>query len=217
MGLRGLLGSIILLAVLGIGGVIYRIEMARPMGGACALDAKVCPDGTSVARIAPSCAFPACAPPNISIESAGIEFALPEGYLADGRMAVGDPAVVGAYTKESGSDYGPTIVIRVYPIGASSTPIETIRATAIQDGSGLPAPATAFSATTIGTHRFTKVQIGRFEGVVDTAYYLSRETDVLRFDAIDHGVTNWTDPSLDVLTLTAAQDLKKLLQTLQGG
>jgi hypothetical protein len=108
-----------------------------------------------------------------------------------------------------------SIMIRQYALDARPRPPDFIRSNAIMDPSGLPAPATAFSSTMIGTHRFTVVQVGRFEGQVDTAYYLARENDVLRFDAISRGV-DWTNPSLDVAKLPTNQDLRALLGTLQG-
>ena len=80
----------------------------------------------------------------------------------------------------------------------------------------MPAPTTAFSSTVLGAYRFTVVAIERFEGVVDTAYYLARGTDVLRFDAIDRGV-DWTNPNLDTTLLPANAALRKLLATLKGG
>ncbi|MDP2651967.1 MAG: hypothetical protein Q8O94_02435, partial [bacterium] len=61
----------------------------------------------------------------------------------------------------------------------------------------------------------TVVSIERFEGVIDTAYYLARSGDVLRFDAIDRG-TDWTNPNLDISALPAHAALLKLLATLQG-
>ena len=108
------------------------------------------------------------------------------------------------------------IIIRQYAITVSSTALATIKQTAIGGTSGAPVSATSFSSTTLSTHRFTIVSIQRFEGVVDTAYYLARETDVLRFDAIDNGVTNWTDPNLDTAALPANAALQKLLTALQG-
>jgi hypothetical protein len=79
-------------------------------------------------------------------------------------------------------------------------------------------PTTGYSSTVLGTHRFTVVSIERFEGVIDTAYYLARPTsgDVLRFDAIDRGVPNWTDQTLDLSTLPAHAALAKLLANLQA-
>ncbi len=132
--------------------------------------------------------------------------------------ALPDTASVAAYelpaTASSTSAAG--IIIRQYAINASSTALAVIQQTALSLPSGLPAPVTAFTSTVLGTHRFTVVSIERFEGVVDTAYYLARGTDVLRFDAIDNGVTNWTDPNLNISVLPARVALRKLLVTLGG-
>jgi hypothetical protein len=107
------------------------------------------------------------------------------------------------------------IVIHRYAIEASSTALATIQQTAIGGASGAPVSPTLFTSTTLGSHRFTVVSIERFEGVIDTAYYFARSTDVLRFDAIDRGA-DWTNPSLDVGALSAHAALVKLLTTLQG-
>ena len=187
---------------------------SRPV--ACQADAKVCPDGTSVGRTEPSCTFPACPPPNVSLLDTGIAYAVPEDFVI---IALPDSASVVAYEMSDPVSIEPlaTIVIRRHAINASSTALATIQQTAIGGASGLPVPTTAYSSTVIGTKRFTVVNIERFEGVVDTAYYLARSTDVLRFDAIDREVMNWTDVSLDISRLPANTSLRELLATLQGG
>ncbi len=207
--------GIALIIVLGIGGFLYRAAIERRETiTACPLDAKICPDGTALGRVAPACSFPACPPPNVLLANLNLAFALPEGYE---EVKAGTS---GAITYRRGGVASTTesseIVINRYPLVGTTTPIEVIRTTAIQDASGLPAPATAFTSTTIGTRRFTTVPIGRFEGVVSTAYYFTRGTDVLRFDAIDRGVVGWTNPNLTVATLPAQADLRQLLLTLQG-
>jgi hypothetical protein len=214
--MKTLLAGIVLIIILGVGGFLYRAEMEnRSQTVACPLDAKVCPDGTAVGRIGLSCTFPACPPPNVSIDSLNISFALPEGYAT---MALPDAASVAAYSKDNSasSTDESDIIIRDYAIDASSTAISVIQASAIGDVSGAPVPVTDYSSTQIGTHRFTVVSLGRYEGVVHTAYYLTRGTDVLRFDAIDRGITDWSDPNLDVSSLPATIDLHYLLGTLQG-
>jgi len=67
----------------------------------------------------------------------------------------------------------------------------------------------------LGGTNFTVVPIQRFEGVIDTAYYLSRGADVVRFDAIDSNVANWTASGLNINQLPAEAALRKLLSTLQ--
>lgn len=224
----GVLVTIVVIA----GGFWYRDAVEHPSQQiACPTDAEVCPDGTSVSRTGLSCTFPQCPPPNVSLSDVGISFAIPSGFNA---MALPDSASVAAYempaTSSASSDSSSSpqatadIVIRRYAIDASSdstsspqaTALETIQQTAIGGASGAPVDATSFSSTVLGTHRFTVVSIQRFEGVVDVAYYLARSADVLRFDAIDTGVANWTDPNLDTPTLPANAALEKLLATLQG-
>jgi len=212
--------GILLIIIVGIGGLVYRNAVERSSQPvACPMDAKVCPDGTAVARTGLSCTFPACPPPNVSLPDAGISYAVPEGFTIE---ALPDAASIAAYAASASSTVAgelpiAEIVIRRFAVGASSTPLATIQATAIGGASGAPISATAFSSSLIGNRQFTVAAIERFEGVVDTAFYLSRpdQNDVLRFDAIDRGVVNWTDSRLDVMALPAAAALNRLLTTLQ--
>src|SRR5207244_1671503 len=125
---------------------------------------------------------------------------LPQGF---GEMAPPDSASIAAYTlpASASSTNDAIITIRRYAINASSTALATIEQTAIGGASGAPVNPTSFSSTVLGNHRFTVVSIQRFEGVVETAYYLARANDVLRFDAVDMNVTSWTDSNLDKSTL----------------
>jgi len=213
--MRSLLLGILLIIILGFGGFFYRNAIEHPTQPiACPLDALVCPDGTSVSRTGLPCTFSACPPPNVSLPDVGISFAIPAGFSA---AEVPDATSVAAYefSVEDSSTQAASIIIRRYAISASSTALATIRQTAIGGPSGLPIGATQFTSTLLGNHRFTVVSIERFEGVINTAYYLARGTDVLRFDAIDRDV-DWTNPNLNVSTLTAHAALAKLLSTLQG-
>jgi len=215
--MKSLLFGIVLIIVLGIGGLVYRNAVEHPAQPiACPMDAEICPDGTSVSRVGLSCLFPVCPAPNVSLSDIGIAFAIPAGFTA---VSLPDASSVGAYEMLSTSPVGETtadLIIRRYAINASTTALETIKKTSIGAASGAPVSATSFSSTILGVHRFTVVSIERFEGVVDTAYYLARTTDVLRFDAIDRGIINWTDPNLDILTLPAHAALVRTLTTLQG-
>jgi hypothetical protein len=211
--MRNLFVGVLLIIVIGIGGLVYRNSVEHPsLPITCSLDSKMCPDGTSVTRSGPACTFAECPPPNVAFPDVRIAFALPEGFVAGEAY---DAATIAAYEKKSASSMDTNrIIIRRYAVGASSTPLATIQETAIGGASGLPAPAT-FSSSVIGTRRFTIVSLERFEGVVDTAYYLARGTDVLRFDAIDAGVTDWMDPALDTTTLPTQAALVQLLSNLQ--
>ncbi len=206
--------GIVFIVIVGIGGLVYRNAIehsSQPI--ACPMDALVCPDGTSVAREGSSCAFPACPPPNVSLADVGISFALPAGFAI---AELPDAASVAAYDMNaSTTGAASTIIIRRYMIEATSTALATIQQTAISGTSGAPVSVTSLTSTVLGNHRFTAVLIERFEGVVDTAYYLARGTDVLRFDAIDRGA-DWTNSNLNVSALPAHAALMELLATLQG-
>ncbi len=215
--MRNLLLGILVIILVGVGGLIYRNAAEHPYQQiACPLDAKICPDGTSLSRTGSSCTFPACPPPNVSLDSISIAYAIPNGFS---DAALPDAAAVASYDEPSASSTEPdSIIIRRYLIAASSTPLATIQGTAIGGASGAPVPTTSYSSTVIGTHRFTVVSIERYEGIIDTAYYLARPDsgDVLRFDAIDRNVSNWTDPALDENSLPAHAALRTLLLNLQA-
>ena len=214
--MKSLFYGVLLIVLVGIGGLVYRnaIEHAsRPI--ACPVDALVCPDGTAVGRTGLSCTFPSCPPPNISLTDSGISFAVPAGFT---EAEFPDATTIAAYirTASTSSDTDARILIRQYAIAASSTALATIQQTAISEPSGLPASVTSFTSSILGSYRFTIVPIEQNAGVFTTAYYLSRSTDVLRFDAVDVGVSNWMDKTLDKSALPAHAALSKLLSTLQG-
>lgn len=213
--MKSLFLGMLVIVIVGIGGLVYRNAIEHPSQPiACPLDAKICPDGTSVARTGTACVFAECPPPNTRIEGLGIAFALPSGFtwVANGTP---DDYVYEGSKPSPESDATASIEIQRYLIDASSTPLATIKENAVSGTSGKPINPTSFTSTVIGSHRFTVVTIERFEGTIDTAYYLAREKDVLRFDAIDMG-TDWTNSSLAVSALPAHAALLKLLATLQG-
>lgn len=211
--MKGFLSGIVLIILIGVGGLVYRNAVEHPSRPiACPLDSKSCPDGSLVARSGPACEFGACLPPNVSLTDARILFALPESFVP---AELPDATSIAAYEASTASSTGSSrIVVRRYAITASSTALAAIQETAI-DGTGQPVPATSFSSSVIGARRFAIVSIGRFGGAVHTAYYLARGTDVLRFDAIDTGVSNWSDSELDTASLPAHAALVKLLTAMQ--
>lgn len=212
--MKSLLLGVLLIIIVGLGGLVYRNAVEHPSQPiACPMDAQVCPDGTAVARTGTSCTFSQCLPPNVSLTDIGISFAVPAGFSA---AALPDASSVVAYEMPNASSTETaSIIIRRYAIAASSTALATIQQTAISGASGAPVSVTSFTSTVLGNHRYTVVSIERFEGVIDTAYYLARSSDVLRFDAVDRGA-DWTNPNLDVAKLPAHMALAKLLSTLQG-
>lgn len=212
--MKGLLAGILLIIILGFGGLVYRNAVEHPNQPiACPTSEVVCPDGTSVSHIGNTCDFPACPPPNVTLSDISISFALPDGFIT---TILPDAASVAAYELSTvSSTSAANIIVRRYAIAASSTALATIEQTAISATSGAPVNPTSFTSTFLNDRHFTVVLIERFEGVIDTAYYLARGTDVVRFDAIDRGV-DWTNPDLDVSALPAHAALAKLLATLQG-
>ncbi|MGH7175010.1 MAG: hypothetical protein ACREGR_01460 [Minisyncoccia bacterium] len=206
--MKTLLYGILLIILVGIGGLIYRNAVSHPMApaGACPLDAKLCPDGSAVGRVAPACNFAPCPPPNVSV--AGIVFALPGGYAS---TTLPDDSSVAAFVSEGVTPS--QIVIHSYALATSSAQ-DVIYATAVGDASGAPVSPSAFSATTIGTRTYTFVVLGRSEGVIHAAYYLPVGGSVLRFDAIDQAA-DWTNPNLDISVLPADSALRAMLTTLQ--
>ena len=210
--MKSLLFGILLIILIGVGGLVYRNAVEHPQQPiACPVDSLQCPDGTSVPHVANSCDFPACPPPNVSFPDSNIAFAVPDGFIA---TTTSDATDIAAYANTNASTSA-SIIIRRFAVIASSTALATIQQTAISGTSGAPVPITAFSSTVLERMNFTVVAIERSAGVVDTAYYLSRGTDVLRFDAIDQNVLNWADPILDISTLPAHAALTKLLATLR--
>lgn len=214
--MKKLLISLLLVIGIGSAGLVYRNAAEHPSKQiACPMDARICPDGTAVSRVGSSCTFSECPLPNISLPDVKISFALPAGFSP---LEAPDETMVAVYALSpvASSTGTASIVIRRYAISASSTPLEVIQETAIGGASGIPVSATSFTSTVLGGYRFTVVSIERFEGTIDTAYYLAHGTDVLRFDAIDDQNPAWMDPNLNVASLPAHSALQKLLITLQG-
>ncbi|HUX81028.1 MAG TPA: hypothetical protein VMV38_01765 [Candidatus Paceibacterota bacterium] len=212
--MKQLFWGIAIIILIGVGGFMYRNAVEHPYQPiACPLDAEVCPDGTSVSRTGLSCTFPVCPPPNVSLTSLGIAFAVPDGFIGG---VVSDGSNQATYQSNTvSSTTAATIEITRYGISASSTALAVIQQTATSTTTGMPMGITSFSSTVLGNHRFTLVTVGRAGGTIDTAYYFDRGTDVLRFDAIDTGVSNWADPNSNLSVLPAHAALIKLLATLK--
>lgn len=210
--MKGLFFGIVLIITIGFGGLVYRNVLEHPKEKriACPLDALVCPDGTAISRVGVSCSFPVCPPPNISLPL-GVAFAIPAGFV-ESEHADGESIV--SYESSASSSMS-RIVLRRYAIAASTTALETIQKSALDGVLNVPINMTLYSSTILGTRRFTIVRIERSNSRLTTAYYFARSSDVLRFDAIDSGVKNWSDARLDISKLLAHAALEKLLATLQ--
>jgi hypothetical protein len=206
--------GIALIILIGFGGFFYRnaLEYSNRQIK-CPVDTFVCPDGTKLEHTGLACDFPACPPPNVSIAELGLAFALPEGFEVTANT---EPGSVATYKTPSVTSFEDgSVIIRRYPITASTTALAIIEESSSNNTAGLPVSPTRYTSATINGRNFTVVPVDRFEGVIVTAYYLVRGQDVLRFDAIDRGA-DWTNPELDIFTLPTHRSLVELLGTLQG-
>lgn len=226
--MKQLFFSVVLLAVVGIVGFLYRATLEGPLHGtnmatstaaACTAEAKICPDGSSVGRSGPSCEFAACAFPNVAMPAAGIAFALPIGYKADAANT-GDTSLLGAYEKVSlisTSSAPETIVVRRFPIPAGKDANSVMLAQTMYESSGLqPKSMQEFKPVIINGTTYQMIVVERFEAIVHVEYYLPRTHDVLRFEALERNVMNWSDPALNVRTLPSVAALESTLGTLQS-
>ena len=221
---------VVLLVILGVAGFLYRATLEAPLHGtntasststACQADAKVCPDGSSVGRSGPSCTFAACPLPNIELPQLGISFVLPTGFSTTNNATNIDETLIAAYEESrivgaaASSTQPDSIVVRRYPIPAGKDANEVMLAQTMYESSGMqPSSMEAFTPVIINGKTYQMITVERFEAQVHVLYYLPRETDVLRFEATEHDVKNWTDASLDVRKLATVAALEKMLATL---
>lgn len=213
--MRELAAGLVILFVVGFGSFLYRNTMERPFAReampACTLEAKLCPDGSSVGRSGPSCAFSPCAFPNVELREVGISFLVPEGYEAAAGNALA------SFSKPSASG-NPAHRLAVYryaiPEGARAEDV-LLRETRFQPADEPASSLERFDQVPVGAHTFYRVTVERFEGLVHTSYFLARESDVLRFDVVEHDVLDWTGPTFTLEDLPEHRALRALLASLQ--
>lgn len=227
--MKQLIFFVILLAVFGFAAFMYRATLEAPFHGtntasstatACTAEAKVCPDGTSIGRTGPNCEFAACPLPNIELPPAGVSFVLPAGYKANPAALGADSTLIGAYEKlqlGSSSTQPDAIVVRRYAIPAGKDAnFVMLTETKYETADMQPKSMQEFKPVIINGKTYQMFVAERFEAVVHVEYYLPRDNDVLRFEALQHNVMNWSDPALNVRTLKTVADLETLLGTLQS-
>lgn len=224
--MKQLLALVVLLMVLGVAGFAYRNALEHPsapvppQGGtatACTADAKLCPDGSSVGRTGPECAFAACALPNAEDASIGIGFVIPTGYVANGEAIGADETLRAVFDKPAAGSVPHTILIRRYAIPEGKTGPDVVLANTMFEPSGnTPKSLKEFKPVVINGKTYQTVVLERFEGVVHSAYYLVREKDVLKFEILEKDVKNWTDAKLKVEDLPEHKALQALLTSLQS-
>lgn len=217
--MKTLIFGIVLIVLLGVAGFFYRNVMesaGAPEPVACTMDAKICPDGSAVGRVGPSCAFEACPPPNAEVPP--FAFVLPAGYRANDQALGSDPTLLAAFEKSALGD-GPShaIVIRSFPIPAGKTDEDVIVEETLFETSGMGAESIdQFTEETIGGKPFYKVVVERFEAQVHSLYYLPSPAGVVyRFEVLERDVTEWTDPSLVVEELPEHAAFREMLRALE--
>ncbi len=209
--MKTLVFGIVFILLIGLGGFFYRNVAERagaPAPVACTLDAKVCPDGSSVGRTPPACEFQACAFPNVELNDVQVSFVAPEGYV------VGENANTLVKPSLSASVQH-RITVHSYPLGEGETADDVILAHTRYQPSDMQAEDfSRFETLLIDGKEFRMTVIERFEAVVHSAYFLPREGDVLMFEVVEHDVTDWMNPDLEVRELPEHQALETLLSTL---
>lgn len=217
--MKQLLAGIVLILVLGVGGLVYRNVMERPgdqpAGLACPEDARMCPDGSSVARVAPSCSFAPCPFPNIQMNEIGIAFAVPQGYSEDATAS--SQQALRTFSKPSSTENVPhRITVSRFSIPEGKTGEEVIlENTRLQPADMAPEDMSRFSLVTVGGKSFYAIVIERFEAQVESAYYLIREDEVLRFSVAERDVADWMESELIISELPEHQALLQMLETLE--
>ncbi|MES2994457.1 MAG: hypothetical protein V4681_00205 [Patescibacteria group bacterium] len=220
LSIKQLLAGVLIIIVLGVGAFMYRNAMERPLvpGGAvaCTEEAKICPDGTGVGRQGPSCEFAACPPPNVEIADAGIAFALPAGYTQI-LAGAANQETLRIYQKPSLSpSVQHNITVKRYPIPTGKTADEVILANTRYQPSDMDAEDfSRFKTVTLGGKQFRTTVIERFEAIVQSSYFVVSGNTVLRFDIVEHDVTDWMEPNLVVEELPEHAALQRMLATLQ--
>lgn len=224
--MKAVIAGVAVILVVGVGAFLYKSAIEKPQEmytgqtvattTACSQDARVCPDGTAVGRTGPNCSFAACPPPNVSytIGSSTLAFVKPSGFAEQGT---GSGNIIATFEQTSTtSSNASTITVQAFPIGSGQTPGQVMLANTTFDPSGLQATSTiGFKNITEGSNVYSEVKIGQFEGVVQSAYYLTTPTVVYRFDITERGVQDWMDASLDPDTLPQHAEMLQMLSTVQ--
>lgn len=213
--MKQLLGGTLLIVILGVGGLLYRNALERPLGEyqACTLDARVCPDGSAVGRTGPSCSFAPCPPPNMERSDMGISFVAPSGFVEASEHE--EDAI--EYARDEEGSVRDSIEIHRYPIEEGQTAQDVVLKHTLFSPRGEYATSLSeFTEETLGGKTFYVATIERFEAQIHTVYYLVRTNDVLAFEATDRNVAEWMNPSLDIKTLPTQAALRDLLETLQS-
>lgn len=219
--MKELVAGIVLIVVVGLGGFLYRNMLERnmvpqPDTVACTMEAKICPDGSSVGREGPSCEFAPCPGEGSGLQQIGVSLTPPPGYTANPNALGADATLVATFEKPGVSNTQPphAIVVRRYAIPEGQTADDVLLATTMLEPSGMTPELGDFETITIGGKVFKKIVVERFEAQVHSVYYFIRAADVLRFEILERDVTNWTDPNLVITNLPEHQAFLSMLAAL---
>lgn len=206
--MKQLLLGVVLLVLVGIAGFFYRnaLEVSGPVT-ACPLDAKLCPDGSSVGRVLPTCDFAAC-----PVAEGKVSYVMPAGY-SEGVAVEG---ALDVFVKPSLSTTPQhTITVREYMIPEGQTANDVIIANTRFSPSDMQAESMdQFEPVTINGKTYQSVVIERFEAIVHSAYFLPLEGRVLKFEIVEHDVTDWMEPTLAVKKLPEHAAFIQMLGTV---
>lgn len=217
--MKQLFALTVALAIFGFAGFMYRNALEHPnepMPIACTMEARLCPDGTSVGRSGPSCEFSACAFPNTEDKTIGIAFAVPSGYVSNPEAIGSDESLRAVFDKTSNGSVPHSIIVRRFFIPEGKSGEEVVVANTMLEPSGNTAKSIKeFKPVILNGKTYHTIVLERFEGQVHSAYYLVRASDVLKFEVLEKEVSSWTDPALVVSNLPEHRALQTLLATLQ--
>lgn len=218
--MKQLVAGVVIIIVVGLGGFLYRNIMERsavpqPDGIACTMEARLCPDGSAVGRQGPNCEFSLCPAPNVDSAELRVAFLPPSGYTqTEAGAAFQETQRI--FEKPSLSGNAPHLVtLKRYEIPEGQTAEQVLVSKVRRQPADMPIESIDDLGTaTLGNNTYRTFVIERFEGQVESAYFLIRERDILVFSILERDVTNWTDASLVIDTLPEHQALRQMLTTL---
>ncbi len=217
--MKTLAAGVVLILLLGFAGFFYRnvAEQTATPQMACTLEAKICPDGSSVGRTGPSCEFAACPLPGVELQDAGLAFVIPADYAPDNAAPGADLATLASFVKPSLTGGVPHVIsVSRYQIPEGETAEDVMLAhTRYQPADMQAEDFERFETVLINGKEFKGTVIERFEAQIQSAYYLARGADVLRFDVIEHDVVDWMEPALEVSKLPEHAAFLKMLGTIE--
>lgn len=224
---------VILVAIAGVAYYVSKHELVSmplpvPPGEQifCPADAKLCPDGSYVARSGPKCEFAAC--PGVASSTVWQIYQQPnEGWQIDYPSSVLTPETLDNgggvlfqgypfYTGPSDPEPQVPVRIRVYQVATSSAQYqERIIGDVYFDASGEhPQSFSQFKEVVLGNHKFYYINSGIFEGVLSGNYYLVVPQGIYAFLFSSFGV-DWTNSQFNPDTEPMHVVVKQMLQTFR--